>query len=259
MPRRPGPPGALGARETSGVQVRLGERRRSRRAPRRRSRRGVVLAGGLAAGGAAAVVAAGATILLPFGGDGEETRTPPRSVNGVTSPMATGSAPRAGEPVEVGTADGSRYRLAAVRAGTDDGAEASRRSSPPAGSTFAYVEYTLANPSRQDVLLDFPGDVFVRRALVPEQARERCMRQAGVPENMCTLPIRSEVVRRLSGGALEPGDGGDRYLPPGSSYLVRATVEMPVDKRIRRGDVRLYIWKQLYMGDRTARLVPFPG
>jgi len=76
---------------------------------------------------------------------------------------------------------------------------------------------------------------------------------------MCTPPTRSEVVRRLKGGPLIDGEGGDRYLPPGSAYLVRATVEVPLDRPAQgRGDLRLFIWKQLYMADQPAREVPFP-
>jgi len=36
-------------------------------------------------------------------------------------------------------------------------------------------------------------------------------------------------------------------------------VQVPVDKRLKLGDLRLYIWKQLYMDDQTAKLAPFPG
>jgi hypothetical protein len=167
--------------------------------------------------------------------------------------------PRRGKPVDVGTADGSRYRIAAVNGGIEEGGATPQQSSPPPGTKFAYIEYVLTNPSKERVLLDFPGDVFLERDLVAEQARGRCMWQAGVPEDMCTPPTRSEVVRRLAGGALASGDGGDKYLPPGSSHLVRATVEVPVSERLKRADLRLYIWKQLYMADRLAKQAPFPG
>ncbi|MFC5752280.1 hypothetical protein [Actinomadura rugatobispora] len=296
--RRARPSSALGARETSGVQVRLGTRGgrgqknrgrdRSRDhapavpprqpppgwpgdpgpgpgpRPRRRRRKTFAVAG-LVSGIAAAALVAGAIVLLPRS-TGVEVRPEPQSVGG-TSGTGSGTAPgtgskgrppRTGTPVEVGTADGSRYRIAAVTAGADDGGVAPQQSSAPVRASSPYIDYVLTNPSRQRVLLDFPGDVFLRRALVAPQARGRCMWQAGVPETMCTPPIRSEVVRTLSGGRLEPGDGGDRYMPPGASYLVRATVDVPVAKGIRRSDLRLYIWKQLYMADRLAKEAPFP-
>jgi hypothetical protein len=134
---------------------------------------------------------------------------------------------------------------------------ATQQSSPSPGWSFAYIEYILSNPADRQVLLDFPGDVFVKRDLVAEKDRGRCMWQAGVPEDMCTPPARSEVVRTLSGGPLIGGDGG-RYMPPRSSYLVRATGEVSVDRKIKRSDLGLYIWKQLSMADELARQAPFP-
>ncbi|MFI0355963.1 hypothetical protein [Actinomadura sp. 9N407] len=248
--------GALGARETSGVQVRLGSRNASARARRKpRGRRTGLVMVGVVAGVAA--LAAGGVLLWPRGADpGAEVgpQTAPGSSAEVTARM-----PRSGSAIDVGTADGSQYRIAAVNGGIDEGGATPQQSSPPAGSRFAYIEYVLSNPSKERVLLDFPGDVFLKRTLVAEQARGRCMWQAGVPEDMCTPPTRSEVVRRLAGGALVAGDGSDKYLPPGSSYLVRATVEVPVSEQIRRDDLRLYIWKQLYMADRLAKQAPFPG
>jgi hypothetical protein len=219
---------------------------------------------GLVSGVAAAGLIAGAVVLLPRS-TGVEVRPEPQSVGGTSGTGSgsgtgsTGRAPRTGAPVEVGTADGSRYRIAAVTAGADAGGGVTpQQSSPSARTSSPYIDYVLSNPSRQRVLLDFPGDVFLRRDLVAPQARGRCMWQAGVPETMCTPPIRSEVVRTISGGRLEPGDGGDRYMPPGASYLVRATVDVPVTAGIRRSDLRLYIWKQLYMADRLAKEAPFP-
>jgi hypothetical protein len=202
-------------------------------------------------------LAAGGVLMWPRGlglDAGAGPRTEPGSSAEPNAPL-----PRSGSAVDVGTADGSRYRIAAVDGGIDEGGAAPQQSSPPAGSKYAYVEYVLTNPSKERVLLDFPGDVFLDRNLVQERARGRCMWQAGVPEDMCTPPTRSEIVRRLAGRALVAGDGGDKYLPPGASYLVRATVEVPVSDRIKRDDLRLYIWKQLYMADRLAKQAPFPG
>ncbi|WP_157430631.1 hypothetical protein [Actinomadura macra] len=114
--------------------------------------------------------------------------------------------------------------------------------SPTSPGAFAYIEYILTNPTGREVLLDFPGDVFVKRDLVTPRARGRCMPQASVPEDMCTPPTRSEVVRRLAGGEPIAGDGGDTFMPPGASYLVRATVDVPVERRLTREDMGLYVW-----------------
>ncbi|TDE17912.1 hypothetical protein [Actinomadura sp. 6K520] len=245
--------GPMGVRETSGVQVRLGprerelERRARQRAAGRRS--GLVAAGVLVLAG---LVTAG--VLLTGGsGDGETS-----TVASEPGP-AGGGLPPAGSPIEVGTADGAKYRLAAVDSGVSEGAVTNFQSTPPSGTSFPYIEYLLTNPTRDNVLLDFPGDVFVKRDLVTPDARGRCMPQAGVPEDMCTPPTKSEVVRRLAGGGLVSGDGGDKYMPPGSTYLVRATVDVPVDSGIGRADMGLYVWKQLYMADQLAKPAPFPG
>ncbi|MDL4821032.1 hypothetical protein [Actinomadura opuntiae] len=252
--------GPMGVRETSGVQVRLGSRTRARQErPRRRGgRRGGLVAGGVLA--LAALVTAG-LVLTPGSGDDKGGDGGPAPATAEQRPAGgSGRLPRTGTPVEVGTADGSKYRLAAVGGGvSDDGVVTTFQSSPPSGTSFAYIEYVLSNPTGHKVLLDFPGDVFVKRDLVTKAARGRCMPQAGVPEDMCTPPTQSRVVRRLAGGDLVPGDGGDKYLPPGASYLVRATVDVPVARRLTRPDMGLYVWKQLYMADQLAKQVPFPG
>ncbi|TDD69743.1 hypothetical protein [Actinomadura rubrisoli] len=255
---RAGATGPMGRRETSGVQVRLGSRearKRARRARRAGRRRGLVAVGVFVL---AALVTAG-LVLTSGSKDGGDGGDGGAAAGGGPPGAAAGRLPRSGAPIEVGTADGAKYRIAAVTGGVSDGVMTSVQSSPPAGTSFAYVEYVLTNPTRQKVLLDFPGDVFVKRDLVTPQARGRCMPQAGVPEDMCTPPTKSDVVRRLAGGGLIAGDGGDKYMPPGASYLVRATVDVPVERRLTRADVGLYVWKQLYMADQLAKQAPFPG
>ncbi|HEY8479225.1 MAG TPA: hypothetical protein VIL71_05265 [Spirillospora sp.] len=245
--------GPMGVRETSGVQVRLGRRERhaQRRERERGGRRGWLVAVGVLV--LTGLVTAGLVLTGGPGGGGKTSTAAGRNgPGGVAGPL-----PPAGTPVEVGTADGARYRLATVGNGIGEDA-AGWSSAPPSGTAFPYIEYLLTNPTNDNVLLDFPGDVFVKRRLVTAEARGRCMPQAGVPEDMCTPPTRSEVVRRVAGRDLIPGDGGDKYLPPGSTVLVRATVDVPVDSDITRADMGLYVWKQLYMADQLAKLVPFP-
>ncbi|TMQ89874.1 hypothetical protein ETD83_37915 [Actinomadura soli] len=245
-------PGPMGLRDTSGVQVRLGSRRRARQggARRRGGRRGgLVAAGALVLAG---LVTVGLVLTRGSGDGGTTTPGPVAGAGGPDVPL-----PRAGKAIEVGTADGARYRIAAVSSGVAGGLVTTFQS-PPSGTSFAYVEYLLTNPTNQKVLLDFPGDVFVKRTLVAPDAQGRCMPQAGVPEDMCTPPTKSRVVRRLAGGEPIPGEGGDTYLPPGSTYLVRATVDVPVRREITGKDMGLYVWKQLNMADQLAKEAPFP-
>ncbi|TDC63612.1 hypothetical protein E1200_21865 [Actinomadura sp. GC306] len=254
VPSTTGPMG-VGVRETSGVQVRLGPRERERELERRARQRAAGRRSGIVAAGVlvlAGLVTAG---LVLTGGSGDGDPSPAAAGPG----SAGAELPPAGPPIEVGTVDGAKYRLATVDSGISEGAVTTFHSTPPSGTSFPYIEYLLTNPTKDNVLLDFPGDVFVKRALVTPNARGRCMPQAGVPEDMCTPPTKSEVVRRLAGGGLVSGDGGDKYMPPGSTYLVRATVDVPVDSDVGRADMGLYVWKQLYMADQLAKPAPFPG
>ncbi|MBW8487329.1 hypothetical protein [Actinomadura parmotrematis] len=264
MPRRPGDgpwnaPAPPTVHDTSGVQVRIGSRSDRHRARREQERQGGggrrlgLILGGVSIAVAAAV-AVGVLLMMPGGDDGGVAPSGPAGA----STGGTGAMPKTGSPVDVATADGSKYRIAAVGAGSGAGVS-TQQAGAAGGSKVAYIEYVLSNPSQQKVLLDFPGDVFVKRDMVGASARGRCMWQAGVPEDMCTPPTSSDVVRKLKGGDLVAGDGGDKYMPPGSSFLVRATVGVPVDRRLGRNDLRLYIWKKLYVPDQYARLAAFPG
>ncbi|MCP2337154.1 hypothetical protein [Actinomadura rupiterrae] len=251
----------IGVRETSGVEVRIAssrsERNRIRREERGRSgrRKGLLVCAGVLV---VAAAAAGAFVLIP-GSDSEKGDPGTAAIDGNPPASSTQSTamPKTGTPVTVGTTDGYQYQLAAVDSGVGEGAS-TQQTTAPSGYGFAYVEYVLSNPTAKKVLLDFPGDVFVKRTLVQSAARGRCMPQAGTPEDMCTPPTHSDVVRSLRGGQLIKGDGDDKYMPPGSAYLVRATVDVPVEKELKTGDLRLFIWKQMYMADQTAKEAPLP-
>lgn len=241
------------ARESSGVEVRLtprpGTREREVRARRRgRGRRAPVALGVSVLAG---LVTAGIVLTSGSRGGGGAVADGPNPGTGNVR------LPPHGTPVEVATADGVRYRLAAVSAGFARRARGT--ASRSSGMAYPYIDYLLTNPTRRKVLLEYPGDVFVRRSLVAPAARGRCEPQGGVPAALCTPPTRSAVVRRVAGGALVPGDGGDRYLPPGSTYLVRVTVRVPVDRRATRADMGLYVWEQIFVGTDHAERVPFPG
>lgn len=250
----------LGVRETSGVEVRIGssrsERNRLRREQRGRDgrRKGVLIGAGALVVAAAAVAA---LVLIP-GSDGGKDGGTAASGGGTPSVPAQGGAmPKTGTQVTVATTDGSRYQLGVVDTGTAEGA-ATQQTTAPTGYGFAYIEYVLSNPGKEKVLLDYPGDVFVKLSRLEKSARGRCMPQVGAPETMCTPPTHSDVVKTLRGGQLVAGDGEDKYMPPGSSYLVRATVDVPVAKTLRPGDLRLFIWKRLYMGNQDAKEAPLP-
>ncbi|MEU8804308.1 hypothetical protein [Spirillospora sp. NPDC048819] len=243
-------PSQTGTWETGGVQVRLGsrtrERERQRRKRRSAGRRGMLAGAGVLV--LAGLVTIGLVLTPGSGDEGEaDAGKAGQSVENVELPPA-------GAPVEVGTADGFRYRVAAVTSGVNEKTEAA----PPAGTSFPYIDYLLTNPTQEEVLLNFPGDVFLKREFVTSAAQSRCEPQTGVPDDMCTPPTKSEVVRRLAGGELVPAAGGDKYLPPGSTYLVRITVQVPIQRDITGADMGLFVWRQLYMADKPAKQVPLP-
>lgn len=241
------------ARESGGVEVRLSPRARAREAGRVRRRRNGGLLAALGVVVLAGLVTAGVVLTSgPAGGGGAVADEP-----GTHSDSA--ELPPAGTPVEVGTADGFRYRLAAVATGFSRRAQSASGVQRSSGRGYPYVDYLLTNPTGEKALLEYPGDIFVRRGLVDPSARARCEPQGGIPAALCTPPTTSAVVRRLAGGELVPGDGGDKYLPPRSTYLVRVTVRVPVDRRVTRRDIALYVWEQIFVGTEPAKRVPFPN
>ncbi|WP_433333028.1 hypothetical protein [Spirillospora sp. CA-294931] len=246
----------LGTLDTSGVQVRLG--RLEALEERREKRRKGLLAAGAASVLVVAAAVTAAMLLIP-GSDGKEGNS---ASSGAPDAAPKAVIPKTGTPVEVSTADGTRYRIAAVAGGSDQGdrgAVAPQQSSAQTGPAYAYVEYVLSNPSDKKALLNFPGDIFINRDAVAVQERGRCLPQTGVTDDLCTGPVRNEIVRKLSGDALIPGSHGDRFLAPKSSYLVRATSELAVVRSPQSGELGLYIWKRLYMADEPAKLAPFPS
>ena len=264
----PSPAGQPGPRETGGVEVRLRpranerkrarererererERRRGRRARRRTGRRGpLAVAGVLVLVGLVTI-----GLVLTQGAEGADGT----QAGEAGSSLENVELPPAGTPVEVGTADGFRDRLAAVSSGLNEEAVTASQATLPSGTSFPYIDYLLTNPTNKKVLLEYPGDIFVRRDHVAPSGRARCEPQAGVPDSMCTPPTWSKVVRRLRGGELISGEGGDKYMAPGATYLVRVTVEVPVKRNAGLADIRLYVWRQLYMADKPAKPVPFP-
>ncbi|WP_119727086.1 serine/threonine protein kinase [Thermomonospora amylolytica] len=236
-------------RDAGGVEVHIGgrtARRRARGAARRRAARRRSLLAGMAVG----VVAAAALVFVWRSADSVR---PSGLVAG--GPTGQGQVTRTGPAVQISTAQGDRYRLSAVGWGT----EPTVHSASPADGTYLHAEYVLGNPMDRAVLLDiYTADVFVKRDLLPEDARGRCMWQNGVPEDMCMPPARPQVTTRLSGGPPSGGADGDRYMAPGASYVIRVTLDVPVEQDPRPGDLRLYVWKPAYMTDAPVKEVPFP-
>jgi hypothetical protein len=171
------------------------------------------------------------------------------------------SAPPTGPQLHLTTPDGFAYDVGAARGGTSDRPLRTDTTPPPAGKTFAYIDYVLTNTQNQEALLDFPGDVFVRRKLVPANVRGRCMPQPGVPVDMCTLPNHSAVIGYLNGSRPPIEESGDQYMPPRASYLVRVGTTQPVERGIATGprDVRMYVWDARYIRDRRAVEVAYPS
>ncbi|TDC63611.1 hypothetical protein E1200_21860 [Actinomadura sp. GC306] len=244
------------SRDSGGVDVKLGPRarereraRRERAARRARGRALLVTLGVLVLAGLVTI-----GVVLTSGSDGNGTQ----AGGGSGAKPVDVEPPPAGKPLEVSTADGYRYRVAAVSNGLNEDAVTEAQTELPSGTSFPYIDYLLTNAGEEEALLDYPGDPFVKRELVAEDARERCEPQGGAPDDMCIAPAKSEVVRRLVGGELVDGDGGDKYMPPGSTYLVRVTVQVPVDRDLTSSDIGLYVAEQLFVGTDPAKHVPFP-
>lgn len=193
-------------------------------------------------------VAAGIIVIRPDGGGD----TGP----GTTSPQNSARAPRAGKELTFTTPEGYSYALAAVTAGTRAAAGGTGGVDK---STVAYADYVLTNKRQEAILLDFPADLFIRRAKVGKNGAGRCMPQPGTAADVCTLPNQSRVVTALNGSKPLTGEqGGVRYMPPGSSYLVRVTTDFPVAADTVQSDIKLYVWNVRFKPDRKAVEIPFP-
>jgi hypothetical protein len=204
---------------------------------------------------------AGLIVFVRSHGGGESVGAP-----GAVAVRTSSAAVRAGQTLaqlktgaklDVTTPDGFSYSLGAVESGTADRPLASTKSPPPQGATLAYIDYVVTNTGTEAALLDFPADLFVKRSLVPPDARNRCMPQPGAPADMCTLPDHTDVVNTL-GYAPPRSEDGDQYIPAGASYLVRVATDLPVDTSVKQSDLGLYVWNPRFVPDRRAVVVPFP-
>ncbi|MFB4311084.1 hypothetical protein [Actinomadura sp. GTD37] len=231
---------------------------RSHRRRRKTSAGRLGLAGALTGAVGIAAVAAGIVFLRP-GGDGvEETAQPTLASQGDGGPAGSAvPAPEAGPAVNFTTPEGYGYSLAGVKAGTGRQPLGATKA-PPSGTTYAYADYILTNTQRRPVLLDFPGDLFMPKARMPAAARDRCMPQAGIPGDMCTLPNHSKITARIDGSKAPVEDSGSAMMPAGASYVVRIASDLPVDDDISADDLRLYVWNARYTSDRKGIRLAFP-
>lgn len=215
------------------------------------------LAGALTGAVGIAAVAGAIVYLRPGTGERESTR-PTLASQGDTGPQgASVPAPKAGPPINFTTPEGYGYSLAAVMAGTNR-QPLGATTAPPSGTTYAYADYILTNNQRRPVLLDFPADLFMPKAQVPQDAQERCMPQAGIPDDMCTLPNHSKITGRIDGSKPPIEESGSAMMPAGASYVVRIASDLPVKEDLSADDLRLYVWNARYTSDRKGIRLAFP-
>ncbi|RAY11424.1 hypothetical protein DPM19_30875 [Actinomadura craniellae] len=211
-----------------------------------RTRRNAIVAGAVMLCFAVPVVV---TVLRSSGGSAEQFPGEP----------AGPGLPVTGPAVEAAASGVPTYRLAAVGGGGDGGSDAMGQPTPPVGTVYAYAEYVLTNLQQREVPLEYPADIFVTRGLVPAWDQNRCLTQPGVPIDVCVLPAQNRVVKALNGtGAPEPR-GGEFFLAPGASYLVRVATEVPVSKGLTPRDMKLYVWEKAFIADQLPKPMPFPG
>ncbi|GGT51045.1 hypothetical protein [Actinomadura citrea] len=214
------------------------------------------LAGALTGAVGIAAVAGAIVVLRPGTGDGGGSSPPSLASQGGAA-GASVPAPKAGPPVGFTTPEGYGYSLAAIMAGTSRQPLGATQA-PPSGTTYAYADYVLTNSQRRPVLLDFPADLFMPKSQIPSSAQERCMPQAGIPDDMCTLPNHSKITGRIDGAKAPVEDGGDTMMPAGASYVVRIASDLPVEEDLSADDLRLYVWNARFTSDRKGVRLAFP-
>jgi hypothetical protein len=232
--------------------------RRSHRRRKKSNAGRIGIAGALTGAVGIAAVAAAIAVLRPGGDAGADPARPASAGQPDTGDHGpSAAAPKSGTPVDFMTPEGYGYSLAAVKAGTDKQPLGATKA-PPSGTTYAYADYVLTNSQRRPVLLDYPADLFLPKARVPEAARERCMPQPGIPDDMCTLPNHSEITARIDGAKPPADENGSAMIPAGASYVVRIATDLPVDAGLSADDVRLYVWNARFTSDRKGIRLTFP-
>jgi hypothetical protein len=230
-------------------------RHRSHRRSKKRNAGKLGLAGAVTGVAGVAVMAVAIAIMRPDGG-GADAQAGGR--NGAPAVEGRVKAPKTGALLSLRTPDGFGYSIGAARGGIGDRPLPGTSTPPPSGTTYAYIDYVLTNTQTRRALLDFPGDLFVQRSLVPENVRGRCMPQAGTPEDTCTLPNHSAVIGYLGDARAPIEDSGDQYMPPRASYLVRVATDLPVEQGLTQQEIGLYVWDARFTSDRRAIKAAFP-
>jgi hypothetical protein len=231
---------------------------RSHRRRKKTSAGRLGLAGAVTGAVGIAAIAAGIVVLRPGGGGAEEAARPSLGSQGVSTRQGSAvPAPKAGPPVNFTTPEGYGYSLAAVRAGTDRQPLGATKA-PPSGTTYAYADYILTNTQRRAVLLDYPADLLMPKSKVPKAAQERCMPQAGIPDDMCTLPNHSKITTRIDGAKAPVEQDGSTMMPASASYVVRIASDLPVNDDLSADALRLYVWNARYTSDRKGIQLAFP-
>lgn len=227
---------------------------RSHRRSRKRGAGKLGLAGALGGAIAMAAVTVGIVVFRPPGGNDPQERT--AAGNGAPGGLPSTQAAATGSAMSFTTPEGYGYRLAAVKPGSDPRPGGARPA--PEGETYAHADYVLTNSGQRPALLDYPADLFLPLDHVPDAARERCMPQPGIPEDMCTLPNSSRITARVNGARAPIREAGDTLLPAGASYMVRITTDVPVKDDLRPEDLKLYVWNARFTSDRKGVEVAFP-
>ncbi|MEU8117277.1 hypothetical protein AB0C21_01045 [Spirillospora sp. NPDC049024] len=224
---------------------------------RKKSQAGRLGLAGAVTGAVGIAAVAGVIVFLRPGTGGGDPAPPVLASQGDGGGGSSVPAPKAGPPVGFTTPEGYGYSLAAVMAGTSRQPLGATQA-PPDGTTYAYADYILTNSQRRPVLLDFPADLFMPKSQVPASAQERCMPQAGIPDDMCTLPNHSTITARVGGSKAPVEDGGDTMMPAGASYVVRIASDLPVKEDLSADDLRLYVWNARFTSDRKGVQLAFP-
>ena len=251
----PGPPEMPGGPRGTGP---LPEEHRSHRRRRKRGAAKVGFAGALVGVLGVAAIAAGIVVFRPDPGGSGDAGGGRSAEGGAGAALPAVGAPRTGPVLSVTTPEGYGYGLAAVKAGVDARPLPDSPALTGKGLTYAYAEYVLTNNHTRPALLDFPADLFMPRSQVPESAVDRCMPQPGIPEDMCTLPNRSQVVARVKGSKPPVKDSGDTLIPGGATYVVRIAADLPVKDGIKPEELKLYVWNARFTSDRKGIELAFP-
>ncbi|WP_460366529.1 serine/threonine protein kinase [Actinocorallia lasiicapitis] len=116
------------------------------------------------------------------------------------------------------------YRIRALRGGMDGGR--------------AFADYELDNLSRKTVTLEMPGELLLRRGLLPAPVAAKC---ADATATMCSLPTVTVVAERLAGSAAPELRDGTLKMPPRASYVLRIATVDPVQAELGQGDLGVFV------------------